>query len=253
MARVIFGMQPVREAIRKHGSAVERVLVAAGPSRADAAGQGRVDALERFAADQGIRVERVTSEHLARLAHGSRHQNVAAYAPELDLLKLDELRPVEDSPLLVLDGITDPQNFGAAIRSAVALGSGALLWAEHGSAPLTPATFRASAGAVEHARLFLVASLRTALGRLGAQGMRSVALEPAAPLTLAEIDLRGSVAIVVGAEDDGVSRAVRRACPYQARLPMTNKVQSLNASVAAAVALYEAARQRQSGAQPTDA
>jgi len=245
MARIVFGMQPVREAIRRHGAAVERVLVAAG--------QARVDALERFAADQGIRVQRVSGDHLDRLAHGGKHQNVAAYAPELHLYKLDELRPVEDSPLLVLDGITDPQNFGASIRSAIALGSGAVLWAEHGSAPLTAATFRASAGAVEHARLFLVPSLRTAIVKLGEQGMRSVALDPAAPGTLAELDLRGSVAIVVGAEDEGVSRGVRRACTYQARLPMTSKVQSLNASVAAAVALYEVARQRQERALPSNA
>jgi 23S rRNA (guanosine2251-2'-O)-methyltransferase len=236
MARLVYGLQPVREAIRAHGPKLERVLTEEGNPTAGAVG--------RYAAAQGARTERAERQALDRLTRGGKHQGVAALAPELVLHGLDAFRVAEDSPLLVLDGITDPQNFGAAIRSAVGLGSGALLWAEHYSAPLTPATFRASAGAVEHARLFRVRSARSAIDRLHELGVTSVLLDPSAPVELADVDLRVPVAIVIGAEGEGVSRAVRRTCRVLARLGMTGQVASLNASVAAAVALYEVARQR---------
>lgn len=238
MPRLIVGLQPVREAIRVHAGELERVLVQRARS-------SRTDALARFATDHGIAVDRASRQQLDQLARGVRHQGVAAFAPELELRELSTLRPDEDSPLVVLDGITDPQNFGATLRSAVALGSGALLWAEHHAAPLSPATFRASAGAVEHARLYRVASLRQALGALRDAGYVTVALDPSAGATLAEAPLGGRCAIVIGAEDRGVRRSVARACDVRARLAMTGPVQSLNASVAAAVALYEIARSRE--------
>lgn len=253
--RLVYGLQPVREAIRAHGARVARLLVAAeagsdegGPARG-AKGGPRLAALARFATDQGIAVEHVTRSRLDQLTRGGRHQGAVAYAPELCIGGLADIDPGRDSPLLVLDGVTDPQNFGAALRSAVALGSGAVLWAEHGAAPLSPAAFRASAGAVEHARLLRVASLRSALCALDAQGMASVALDPSSETPLESLTLDGPVALVIGAEDEGVSRGVRRACRLCARLRMSTRVGSLNASVAAAVALYEIASRRRPGAQ----
>lgn len=243
MTRLIIGVQPVREAVRIHGAGLERVLI-------DARGSKRLDALARHAADQGVAVERVSRDQLDRVASGGRHQGVVGFGPELEIATLAQLQAERDAPLIVLDGITDPQNFGAVLRSAVALGSGAVLWAEYGAAPLTPATFRASAGAVEHARLFRVSSLRSALTELDALGLATVALDPSAPATLAELSLGRRCAVVVGSEELGVSRGVRRACGHRARLTMTGRVQSLNASVAAAVALYELTRQQQ--AEPVE-
>jgi 23S rRNA (guanosine2251-2'-O)-methyltransferase len=235
------GVQPVREAIRAHGARLGRVLLAARET-------ARLEALGRFARDQGIAVERVPASRLDALARGGSHQGAAAFAPELRLLSPEALcAPAPDgSPavVLALDGITDPQNFGAAIRSAVALGSGAVLWGEHRSAPLSLATFRASAGAVEHARLSCVASLHDAVAALGARGLTTVALDAAGAATLDALDLRGPVVLAVGAEDRGLSRALRRACAVHARLRMTGPIGSLNASAAAAAALYEVARQR---------
>jgi 23S rRNA (guanosine2251-2'-O)-methyltransferase len=235
MARLIYGLQPVREAVRIHGARLRRVLAEVDNPTADA--------LARFAADQGARPERVARATLDRLTHNGRHQGVAAFGPELVVHGLEGFRLEHDTPLLVLDGVTDPQNFGAAIRSAVALGSGAVLWAEHHSAPLTPATFRASAGAVEHARLLRTTSVRTAIGRLHEVGVSTVLLDAGATTPLEQLDLSGRTAVVIGAEDLGVSRAVRRACLHQAHLAMSGAVGSLNASVAAAVALYEVRRQ----------
>jgi 23S rRNA (guanosine2251-2'-O)-methyltransferase len=238
MSRLVFGLQAVREAVKAHGNRVERVLVerGAGP---------KLDSLARFAEDRGIPVEWTPRAELDRRSVGGRHQGAMALAPELALVGVDDLQIGPTSIIVALDGVMDPQNFGAVIRSAVALGANAVLWPEHASAPLTPATFRASAGAVEHAVLCKVPALPEALEALTARGVTAVALDAQGTVTLGEIDLRGPVAIVIGAEDKGTRRPVRRACQYTARLPMAGPIGSLNASVAGAVALYEVLRQRQ--------
>jgi 23S rRNA (guanosine2251-2'-O)-methyltransferase len=217
---------------------VERVFVerGAGP---------KLDSLARFAEGKGIPVETIARSDLDRRAAGGRHQGAMALAPDLALVGVADLPIGPTSVVVALDGVMDPQNFGAVIRSAVALGGSAILWPEHASAPLTPATFRASAGAVEHAVLCRVPSLPEALEALAARGVTAVALDAQGTVTLGEIDLRGPVAIVIGAEDKGTRRPVRRACRYTARLPMAGPIGSLNASVAGAVALYEVLRQRQ--------
>lgn len=241
--RLVYGLQPVREAIKAHGDRIAWVLVQAD-------GGPKLDALARHAADQGIRVDRAGRAEIERRAAGGRHQGVIAGVPDLRLVSLDDLTFASDtSPIfLALDGIMDPQNFGAVIRSAVALGAAAVLWPEHSSAPLSPATFRASAGAIEHATLCRVHSLPDALRDLSARGVTAVALDAQGPEELGAVPLTGPVAIVVGAEDKGVRRPVRQACQHVARLPMAGPIGSLNASVAAALALYEVVRQRRQGA-----
>ena len=152
----------------------------------------------------------------------------------------------ETSPELVLtlDGIQDPQNFGAAIRSAVALANAPVLWPEHASAPLTPATFRASAGAIEHAQLVRAASLRQVIEEARAHQYAVVGLDARANETLQQLDLRPKMLLVLGAEHVGLSRGVKRACSMCARLTPELHLDSLNVSVAAGVALYEIMRQR---------
>ncbi|MEZ4440266.1 MAG: 23S rRNA (guanosine(2251)-2'-O)-methyltransferase RlmB [Polyangiaceae bacterium] len=235
--RLVLGIQPVREVVRVHGGELARLLV-------ETKDNPRLEALARFARDRGAKVERVPRRELDRLAKGGRHQGVAALAPPLRVLGDGDLTVEPDTLMVILDGITDPHNFGATLRSAVALGATGVLWGEHHAAPLTPATFRASAGAVEHARLYQVRSLRGAVQTLVGAGATVVALEASAEAALPEVALTGPAAIVVGAEDVGVGRGVRRVCTTQAKLPMSGVIDSLNASVAAALALYEAGRQR---------
>jgi 23S rRNA (guanosine2251-2'-O)-methyltransferase len=234
--RVVVGIQPVREAIRVHGTRVERVLVQRPASP-------RLEALARWAADQGVVLERVARSDIDKWSGGVHHQGALALAPPLGLHDLETIDLDDDALVLLLDGITDPQNFGAILRSAVALGATAVVWGEHHAAPLSAATFRASAGAVEHARLCRVPSLRGAVEGLIARGVEVVALElGAAPLDA--IDLCRPVAIVVGAEDEGVGRSVRKACSARGGLRTSTQFDALNASVAAALALYEVRRQR---------
>jgi 23S rRNA (guanosine2251-2'-O)-methyltransferase len=238
MARLIMGIQPVREAIRAHGAAIERVFVERG-------GGPTIEAIARFAEGRGVATEALARGELDRRAAGGRHQGVLAIAPDLRLVRLEAVPVQEGSVIVALDGVMDPQNFGAVIRSAVALGASSILWPEHSSAPLSPATFRASAGAVEHAVLCRVRSLPEAITELSDKGVTSVALDANGPVELSEVPLTGPVMIVIGAEDKGVRRPVARACRHVARLPMRGPVASLNASVAGALALYEILRQRQ--------
>ncbi len=237
--RLVTGLQPVREAIRVHGKKLEKVLVERG-------GGPQIDAVARFAEDRGAAVERVTRSDLDRASKGARHQGAIAYAPDFALASLDDvLSSLGDASIVVaLDEIEDPQNFGAVIRSAVALGATAILWPEHHAAPLSPATFRASAGAVEHALLCRVAKLPAALEALRDAGASVIGLDAHADRALSEVKPPGAVVLVVGAEGKGLRKPVKGACTELARLPMNGPIDSLNASVAAGIALYEMIRAR---------
>jgi 23S rRNA (guanosine2251-2'-O)-methyltransferase len=179
------------------------------------------------------------------MSHGVQHQGAAALAPPLELVALAALLADRALLALALDEIQDPQNFGAVIRSAVGLGPAFVLWGEHASAPLTPATFRASAGAIEHALLCRVRSLTTALGELRDAGTQVVALDAQADKLVLDLDLTLPTVLVIGSEGRGLGRQVRKIATDAARLVDLHGVDSLNASVAAGMALYEAQRQRQ--------
>lgn len=236
--RLVVGLQPVREAIRVHGGKLGSVWVDDRPLP-------RLDAVARFARDSGVEgIRRVPRKELDRLAGSATHQGVVAWAPALELTHWERL--TGDTALLAigLDHIQDPQNFGAVIRSAVALGGATVLWGENASAPLTPATFRASAGAVEHARLCRVPSLRGALQSAALAGVQVVGLDANASSNLHDLDLRGPTVMVLGSEHHGLGHGVRKACTSLARLASQDSIDSLNASVAVGIALYQAWIQR---------
>jgi 23S rRNA (guanosine2251-2'-O)-methyltransferase len=245
VSRLVVGVQPVREAIRAHEAKLEQVLIEESDSP-------QLEAIARFAKDRGAKVIRVRRAELDRLTKNGRHQGVIAYAPELTIVSLDELDTGDGALIVVLDELEDPQNFGAILRSAVGLGATGVVWPEHHAAPLTPATFRASAGAVEHATLCRVGGIPSALADLTARGVTVIGLDSNAPSLLEDVAFDGSgpVAIVIGAEGKGLRKSVKQACGELARLPMKGAIDSLNASVAAAIALYEVVRQRRVAARP---
>lgn len=237
--RLVTGLQPVREAIRVHGDKLQRVVV-------ERNGGPQIEAVARFAKDRGAQVETWERGELDRASKGARHQGAIAFAPELALVGIEALCAALDdrSVVVALDEIEDPQNFGAVIRSAVALGATAIVWPENHSAPLSPATFRASAGAVEHARLCRVGSLPNAIDALKDAAATVVGLDANADITVADVKAPGAVVLVVGAEGKGLRKPVKRACTHLARLPMAGPIDSLNASVASGIALYEILRGR---------
>jgi 23S rRNA (guanosine2251-2'-O)-methyltransferase len=237
--RLITGLQPVREAIRVHGQKLEKVLV-------EQNGGPQIEAVARFAHDRGAPVTTASRSELDRASKGARHQGAIAYAPDFNFVSIDELAAsLGDRDVIVaLDEIEDPQNFGAVIRSAVALGAGTVLWPEHHAAPLSPTTFRASAGAVEHARLCRVASLPSALQKLRDAAAHVIGLDANAERAVGDVSLPGAVVVVVGAEGKGLRKPVKKICTELVKLPMKGPIDSLNASVAAGIALYEVMRGR---------
>ncbi len=253
MSRLVFGVQPVREVLRAHGNRVETLwLAGAPPGQAGELRDGenpKLAGLHRLAESCGVVVTPTSRHELERMSKGGMHQGAAALAPDLKLIDHEHFMKLvtnlEAPPtVVILDGIMDPQNFGAVVRSAVALGAPFVVWPEHGSAPLTPATFRASAGAVEHATLVRVPSLPPLIHDLKQVGFTVVLLEGGSDTALESVQLSGPVAIVVGAEDRGAKPAVKKATSVRAHVPMTRAIDSLNASVACALALYEVGRQR---------
>lgn len=226
----------MREAVRAHGSRVNWVCLERGV--------GRLAGLASLAESHHVPVRWVDKFELTELARGTYHQGAVCEAPPLTLTPFEKLVDEGNRLILALDGVQDPQNFGATVRSAVGLANAAVLWGENASAPLTAAMSRASAGAVEHATLCRVPSLTTALERLVQSGFSVVGLDAHADTPLRDVALTGPCVLVVGGEGRGLGRQVRKTCTQLATLVQPKVIDSLNASVAAALALYEAERQR---------
>jgi 23S rRNA (guanosine2251-2'-O)-methyltransferase len=210
------------------------VLVAAGLDP-----DPRLEELKRTA-----RVEEVPAARIAALAQGA-HQGVVAELRPRTYVQLRDLLAAEPSLLLGLDGIEDPQNLGAILRSAEVAGVDGVLLPEHRTAPLSAAAVKASSGASEYLRISRVSGLPSAVAEVRRSGLWCVALDPRGELLPWEFDLTQRVCLVVGGEGSGVHRLVRDRCDVRVRLPMLGRVASLNASAAAAALLYEVARQRQ--------
>jgi 23S rRNA (guanosine2251-2'-O)-methyltransferase len=174
------------------------------------------------------------------------HQGLALEVEPLEILDLDDVlrgaAVAESTVLVVLDQVSDPQNVGAILRAAAAFGAKGVVIAAHGAAPMSAALAKAASGALELVPLIPAVNLARALERLKEAGFWCCGLDERAPQLLAELDLGSRVALVLGAEGDGLRRLVRESCDYLARLPTTPAMPSLNVSTAAAIALYELSR-----------
>lgn len=206
----------------------------------------------RAAAGQ-IPVEERSRAELDRMAGGARHQGVILETAQLPVFSLRTWleRPIaSDAVLVLLDGIEDPHNFGAIIRSAAALGAVAVVFGKDRAAPLSPVVAKAAAGALERIDLIRVTNVTRAIQSLQQAGFWVAALDPEGDQLLWDADLTGRVALVIGGEGQGIRRLVGEHCDLHLRIPLTGPISSLNASVSAAVALTECARQRQSRIAP---
>jgi len=243
--RTVHGVNPVRELLRAGGDAAE-LWVAEGAER------GRLAEILRLAREAGARLREAPRARLDRLAGTDRHQGVVAVVADYRYRELDELlaaaRARAEPPLLVLlDGIEDPQNLGAIIRSAHALGAHGVVIPRDRAVGITAAAAKASAGAVEHCPVARVTNLAQALESLKESGVWAVGLAADGGRQLASVDLTAPTAIVIGSEGQGLRRLVRERCDHVALIPMSGEIGSLNASTSAAICLYEAVRQRRLG------
>lgn len=245
---LIVGLHAVQAAVRYEPGRVSEVWVER--RRRD----GRMQRLRRQLEALDCPLHEVERRELDRLTGGAAHQGVAIrYAgppPQGD----DELEALLDglagTPfLLVLDQVQDPHNLGACLRTAEGAGVDAVITPRDRAVGLTPVVHKVAAGAAETLPLFQVTNLARALRRLRARGIWLVGAADAAPASLYATDLSGPLALVLGAEGEGLRRLTREACDQLVAIPMAGRVESLNVSVAAGVMLYEAVRQRAAAAQ----
>ena len=209
--------------------------------------QPRFMQLLREAKAGGVLVEEVTWSRLGQLTDGAVHQGIVLQAAAADTLDLGSLidgcRSIGEPPLLMaLDGITDPHNLGAIVRSAEALGAHGLVLPQRRSAGLTGSVAKVAAGALEHLPVARVVNLNRSLETLKEEGYRVIGLAGEAGVALSEADLDGPLVIVTGSEGSGLSMLTRKHCDQLVRIPLRGATPSLNASVATAMVLYEVAR-----------
>ncbi|MEO6213508.1 MAG: 23S rRNA (guanosine(2251)-2'-O)-methyltransferase RlmB [Vicinamibacterales bacterium] len=235
---IIYGINPVLEALR--GGRVTRVRIAA---RADK----RIDEALIVAREKQVAVERVDVQALDRAARGGVHQGIVADLEALRDFTVQQLvtGAAPEAPLLVvLDGVEDPHNVGAILRTVDAAGAHGLVRQSRHSASIDGIAAKASAGAVSHVRIATVVNIARAIEELKEAGVWTVGFAGDAPESYEVVDFTLPTALVVGAEGDGLRRLVRERCDRLVYIPMRGAVASLNVSVATGAALFEASRQR---------
>ncbi len=243
--RVVFGVHPVEEVCRARPREVAVVYVAEG-HRA-----GEIERAIAVARDRGIAVEVRPRSLIADLAgRTATHQGIAAVVGEYRYATVENMllkaTAAGEPPLLVLlDGVTDPHNLGAVVRSAEVLGAHGVIVPDRASAPVRGAAVKASAGATERFLIAQVSRLLVTIDHLREQGLRVLGATAQQAEPIGKVDLRGPVAFVLGSEGKGTREAVARRCDGLVQIPQRGQVASLNVSVAGAILLYEAMRQRQ--------
>lgn len=242
---LIAGINPVEAALRNDAANVVELLVEEGGHNP------RVRELSSEARRLGIKVWGRPREALDKMAPGLRHQGVIARykrAAAKDAGDLDALVAAAgaEALVLILDGVQDPHNLGACLRSAAAAGVTAVVIPKDRAVDLTPVVHKASAGAADRVPLVRVPNLARAMDALREAGVWITGLAGEADASLHALDLKGPVAIAVGGEADGLRRLTRDKCDHLARIPMRGEVESLNVSVATGIALFEVLRQRSS-------
>jgi 23S rRNA (guanosine2251-2'-O)-methyltransferase len=233
VAEVIYGVRPVIEALHSDRREVFEVL--------DAVGEKSVASK---AAVKRVPVKRVPRQRIEELARGGAHQGVAARVGPYPYSSLKEILATTEPLVIVLDSVTDPHNLGAVLRAADGAGASGVVLPKDRAVGVTSAAVKASAGASEHVPVARETNLRRALEKMKEAGMWVYALEEAEATAYTDLELSGPVAFVLGSEGRGIRRLVREGCDGAVSIPMRGAVSSLNVSVAAAVLLYEAMRQR---------
>lgn len=246
MSRYVTGLRAVEELLAGDPDDIRRIFAEYRTPNP------RVEAAVARARSRGIDVQPANRARLAQLAGDARHQGIVAEVAESTVLDEAGLRSLiearlgaGDRPLLLLlDGIQDPHNLGACLRTADAAGVDAAIVPRHGAAGLGPTVSKVAAGAAEHLPFARVANTGRVLDWLGDYGVLRVGTSDQAAVDLWALDLSGPLVFVMGREESGLGDGIRRRCDAFARLPMAGRVASLNVSVATGICLYEAVRQR---------
>ncbi|MDD4075530.1 MAG: 23S rRNA (guanosine(2251)-2'-O)-methyltransferase RlmB [Eubacteriales bacterium] len=244
---ILMGRNAVKEAV-KSGRSIDRILVQAEPD-------GSLREIVGLARDRNVQIREVDRTKLDQMCmpfgHGGKtgnHQGIVAQVPGVQYCEIADILAVaaergEKPFIVILDGIEDPYNLGSILRSAECAGAHGVIIPKRRAAGVTSSACKASAGAVEYIKVAQVSNLTGAIGRLKDAGLWIVGADMRGE-PMHKVDLSGAVGLVIGSEGKGISKLVRDNCDYLARIPMFGKIDSLNASVAAAILLYEKARRQ---------
>lgn len=239
----IIGRNPVREAI-KSGRDIDKILVKKGEI------EGSLVPIIKMAKNEGIPVVETDKQKLDQVAEGGNHQGVIAYVATHSYCTVKDIlesakNKGHDPFIIILDKITDPHNFGSIIRSANCVGADGIIIPKRNSVGLNSVVAKTSAGAIEYTPVAKVTNIAQTIEALKKEGIWVAGAEAGGD-TMYRTNLKGPIALVIGSEGEGISRLVKESCDFLVEIPMFGDVNSLNASVAAAVLMYEISRQRQS-------
>lgn len=241
MEDIIFGRGPVTEAINA-GHSIDKIMIKSG-----AYAHSLIPVIDK-AKSRGIIIQQVDSQKLDRLADGGNHQGVVAFVSAYEYVSVEDiLKKAENegkAPFVIIcDKITDPHNLGAIIRTANCVGASGVIIPKRNAAGINSVVMKTSAGALEYTPVAKVTNIVSAIDELKKAGLWITAADMDGQ-PMYDIDFRGAIGIVIGSEGNGISRLVREKCDFIASIPMQGEINSLNASVAASVIMYEALRQR---------
>ena len=241
MENLLTGRNPIREAL-KSGRDIEKLLVAKGDL------SGTASQIVAMAHEAHVPVQMVERSRLDEIARN--HQGMIAFASAYQYADVDDMLELaqergEDPFLVILDGVTDPHNLGAVIRTAAAVGAHGVIVPERRAVGLTPAAVKASAGGIEHIKVARVTNLTNEIKKLKSRGIWLYGAD-AEGESFRQVDFSGPCALVIGSEGDGISRLVLEQCDHVVAIPMRNPaMESLNASVAAGLLMYAASASRE--------
>jgi len=250
---VLYGLHPVEEAVRSGARRLDCVMLSR--ERGDA----KLERLAQLCRDAGVRVNLESRDHITRMARTDAHQGVLALVRERAFLTIEDLlasqsnkddaRSLDHRFFLALDGIEDPHNLGALIRTADGAGVDGVILPERRAAPVTAIVAKTSAGASEHVRIARVTNLVRALEQMKKANVWVLGLDERGTPDYTDFDFCTDCVLVLGREGAGLHDLVKKTCDHLLRIPMAGQVSSLNVSVAGAVVMYEAMRQRRQPAQ----
>lgn len=237
---LIIGRNPITEAI-KSGRTVEKLMVAKGSEKS-------LSQMIAMAKDRGIPVYYNDKSRMDKISDGGAHQGVAAYVSSYEYCEVEDMikyadEKGEDPFLIILDGLEDPHNLGAIIRSADGAGAHGVIIPKRRAVGITGVVAKASAGAIEYANVARVSNIVQTIEKLKKEGFWIAAVDMS-DTPYFESNLTGKIAVVIGNEGEGISKLVKENCDFTVSMPMNGSVQSLNASNAAAIIMYEVVRQR---------
>jgi len=237
---VLHGIHAVAEALKAYPEKIERICVERGQKNP------RVQELVDLARQHGVRIAFENRSWMDRKAEGARHQGVLCYSAAMDTCDSEDILEQAKSPglLVVMDGIEDPHNLGAVLRSAEAAGADGVILPRHRSSNLSATVVKASAGAASHIKVARVPNIAQLIESLKKRDYWVAGLDSEAEKPIWDADLTVPTALVLGSEGSGLHRLVRERCDFVFSLPILGKVGSYNVSVAAGMALYEVLRQR---------